>query len=53
MTYASAGFPGLRFYVRDLGEEFPDVWLSLYRDGEILFRSGPFEDELDRGLSKK
>jgi hypothetical protein len=48
MEHVSAGFPGLVFYVRGMGEEFADVWLRLYRDGTIVFRVGPFEEDLDR-----
>ena len=47
MEFVSAGFPGLAFYVRGMGEEFADVWLRLYKDGKIVFRVGPFGDELD------
>jgi hypothetical protein len=47
MEHVSAGFPGLIFFVRGMGEEFPDVWLRLFRDGKIIFRVGPFEEELD------
>jgi hypothetical protein len=47
MEYVSAGFPGLVFYVRGMGEEFADVWLRLYEDGKIVSRVGPFEEELD------
>src|SRR5437868_14389979 len=47
MEYVSAGFPGLVFYVRGMGEEFPDVWLRLFQDGKIIFRVGPFDEELD------
>jgi hypothetical protein len=50
MEYVSAGFPGVRFYVRGIGEEFPDVWLRLFSDGKIVFRVGPFEDELESSL---
>jgi hypothetical protein len=50
MKHVSAGFPGLVFYVRGMGEEFPDVWLRLFKDGKILFRAGPFEDDLDSSL---
>jgi hypothetical protein len=51
MEHVSAGFPGLVFYVRGLGEEFPDIWLRLFKDGKVIFRVGPFEDELDSALS--
>ena len=50
MEHVSAGFPGLVFFVRGMGEEFPDVWLRLFRDGKIIFRVGPFEEELDSAL---
>jgi hypothetical protein len=51
MGHVSAGFPGLVFYVRGFGEEFPDIWLRLFKDGKVIFRLGPFEDELDSALS--
>jgi hypothetical protein len=47
MEYVSGGFPGLVFYVRGMGEEFSDVWLRLFRDGKIIFRVGPFDEEMD------
>jgi hypothetical protein len=50
MVSVSAGFPGLIFFVRGQGEEFPDVWLRLFRDGKVIFRAGPFEDDLDSAL---
>jgi hypothetical protein len=50
MVYVSEGFPGLTFYVRGMGEEFPDVWLRLFKDGKVIFRAGPFEEELDSSL---
>jgi hypothetical protein len=50
MGYVSAGFPGLVFYVRGMGEEFSDVWLRLFRDGEIIFRVGPFDDEMESSV---
>jgi hypothetical protein len=50
MEHVSAGFPGLVFFVRGMGEEFPDVWLRLFRDGKIIFQVGPFEEELDSAL---
>jgi hypothetical protein len=53
MEYVSAGFPAPVFYVRGVGEEFPDVWLRLFRDGKIVFRAGPFEDDLDSALSER
>ncbi len=52
MEYVSAGFPGVAFFVRGMGEEYPDVWLRLFQDGKILFRAGPFEEELDSALSE-
>jgi hypothetical protein len=50
MAHVSAGFPGTAFHVRGMGEEFPDIWLRLFRDGRVIFRAGPFEDELDSAL---
>jgi hypothetical protein len=50
MEYVSAGFPGLVFYVRGMGEEFSDVWIRLFRSGKSIFRVGPFEDELESSL---
>lgn len=52
MGHVSAGFPGLVFYVRGMGEEFADVWLRLYKDGEIVFGVGPFEEELDSSFEE-
>lgn len=52
MEHVSAGFPGLAFYVRGMGEEFPDVWLRLFRSGKVVFRAGPFEDELDASIGE-
>lgn len=52
MEHISAGFPGLDFYVRGMGEEYPDVWLRMFRDGKIIFRVGPFEEELDSSLEE-
>ncbi|HWE35080.1 MAG TPA: hypothetical protein VG406_00800 [Isosphaeraceae bacterium] len=53
MEHISAGFPGRAFYVRGMGEEFADVWIRLYRDGKIVFRVGPFEEELDSSLAEE
>ena len=47
MGHVSAGFPEVAFYVRGAGEEFPDVWLRLFKAGEVIFRAGPFGDELE------
>ncbi|MFO0959544.1 MAG: hypothetical protein U0800_19270 [Isosphaeraceae bacterium] len=47
MVHVSSGFPGVTFYVRGMGEEFPDVWLRLFQDGKVTFRAGPFEDDLE------
>jgi hypothetical protein len=33
-----------------VGEEFPDVWLRVFKNGDILFEVGPFEDQLDSAL---
>jgi hypothetical protein len=52
MNSVSAGFPGLIFFVRGQGEEFPDVWLRLFRDGKVIFRAGPFEKQLDTALEE-
>ncbi len=50
MKHVSAGFPGVEFFVRGVGEEFPDVWLRVFKNGDILFEVGPFEDQLDSAL---
>jgi hypothetical protein len=52
MEHVSAGFPGLDFYVRGMGEEFHDVWLRLFRDGKTVFRIGPFEEELESSIGE-
>jgi hypothetical protein len=52
MEYVSACFPGLVFYARGMGKEFSDVWLGLFRDGKILFRVGPFDEEMDSSFSE-
>ena len=52
MGHISAGFPGVTFYVRGMGEEFPDVWLRLFKNGKIAFRAGPFEDDLESSLGE-
>jgi hypothetical protein len=52
MRHVSGGFPGVAFYVRGMGEEFADVWLRVFRDGEIAFRAGPFEEELGASLEE-
>ena len=51
MAYVSAGFPDVTFFVRGMGEEYPDIWLRLFKGGKVTFRAGPFEDELDSALS--
>jgi hypothetical protein len=43
MASVSAHYPGIRFYVRGMGEEFNDVWLRQFEDGKIVFRLGPFD----------
>jgi len=45
MASISAQFPGIRFYVRGMGEEFRDVWLREYENGAIVFKLGPFESD--------
>ena len=40
----SAQYPGIRFYVRGMGEEFNDVWLRQFEGGKTVFRLGPFEE---------
>ena len=52
MEHISAGCPGIVFFVRGTGEEFSDIWLRLFKDGKVIFRAGPFEDELDSALSE-
>ena len=43
MSNVSAQYPGIRFYVRGMGEEFYDVWLRQFEGGKIVFELGPFE----------
>jgi hypothetical protein len=43
MASISAKYPGIRFYVRGMGEEFNDVWLRQFEGGKIVFKLGPFE----------
>ncbi|HEV2294357.1 MAG TPA: hypothetical protein VGR35_10905 [Tepidisphaeraceae bacterium] len=45
MEHVSAGFPGITFYVRGMGEEYGDVWLRQFADGKTTARTGPFEDD--------
>ncbi len=47
MAVISAQCPGIKFYVRGMGEEFKDVWLRQFEDGEIVFQLGPFEQNGD------
>jgi hypothetical protein len=43
MMHLSTKYPGRRFYVRGMGEEFHDVWLRQFESGRVVFRMGPFE----------
>jgi hypothetical protein len=43
MGAVSAQHPGIRFYVRGMGEEFTDVWLRQFESGRVVFAVGPFE----------
>jgi hypothetical protein len=43
MKSVSARYPGVRFFVRGMGEEFSDVWLRQFEAGQIVFALGPFE----------
>lgn len=47
MSHVSAGFPDVTFFVRGMGEEFPDLWLRLFQNGQMILRIGPFEEELE------
>jgi hypothetical protein len=40
----SAAFPGLRLFVRGLGEEHADIWAAEIVDGDIVEQHGPFDD---------
>src|SRR5262245_12925499 len=51
MGHVSAGFPGVTFFIRGMGEEYSDIWLRVFKDGKVVFQVGPFEDELDSALS--
>lgn len=48
MASVSAQYPGIRFYVRGMGEEFNDVWLRQF-DGRAFYLSIP-NDDLLRGF---
>jgi hypothetical protein len=50
MAHVSAGFPGVTFFVRGMGEEFADLWLRVFRDGKVVFRMGPFDDQLEPAM---
>jgi hypothetical protein len=47
MQHVSAGFPGITFYVRGMGEEYEDVWLRQFEGGKTTASTGPFEDNGD------
>ncbi len=47
MTKVSSAFPGIRFYVRGMGEEYADVWLRQFEGGTVVNAIGPFEDEVE------
>ena len=44
MVEVSNGTPNITFYVRGMGEEYPDVWLRQFRGGQIVSRVGPFDE---------
>ncbi|MGF6148113.1 Uncharacterised protein [Kingella potus] len=46
-------FPAVRFYVRGIGEEFSNMWLREYFNGEAVFSAGPFERQVSEHLSNK
>jgi len=39
----SAAIPAVTFFVRGMGEEFPDVWLRQFAGGKSLSPIGPFD----------
>jgi hypothetical protein len=45
MESVSAAFPTVGFYVRGMGEEFPDVWLRQFKGGKSSSAIGPFDIE--------
>ena len=45
MRDLSAGFPGITFYVRGMGEEYWDVWLRQFEGGNIKAKIGPFDEK--------
>ena len=52
MEHVCAGFPGITFYVRGMGEEFSDVWIRLFKGGKTIARIGPFDEELESALEE-
>ena len=43
MTFLSSRHPGIRFYIRGMGEDYFDVWLRQFQDGQTVFTMGPIE----------
>ena len=43
----------MRFYVRGIGEDFSNMWLREYFNGETVFSAGPFERQVSENLSNK
>jgi hypothetical protein len=45
MQFVSDALRTVRFFVRGMGEEFPDVWLRQFEDGKSSSPIGPFDVE--------
>jgi hypothetical protein len=45
LRHISKSLPDVTFFARGIGEEFGDIWLRRFRDGELLASIGPFIDE--------
>jgi hypothetical protein len=45
MESVSAAVPAVTFFVRGMGEEFPDVWLRQFEGGKSSSPIGPFDIE--------
>ena len=43
MESLSAAIPSVRFFVRGMGEDFPDVWLRQFAGGKSTNPIGPFD----------
>ena len=41
----SRAFPQVVFYARGIGEDYFDIWARQFRDGNVLFESGPMDPD--------